>query len=125
MKLLKSSFFWTSLIIIVSIGIGISLLPKSIDMDLEKIGNGNKSVVFVYDYGLAISNQQTTEINKAQTMVGDTITFLIAKTGDPKGEQFIRKYNSSAPELLFFDEEGKIIDREFAVIKAEDLIKKL
>ena len=124
MKFLKSKTLWTLCAIFLSLWVGIALLPKPIDMDLEKVGKGKKAVVFVYDYGLAISNPQTIEMNKAREMLGDNITFLIAKTGNPEAEKFMRRYNASAPELLFFDGNGKIFDREFAVIKAEEIIEK-
>jgi len=51
-------------------------MPKPIDRNLEKIGNGQKSVVFVYDPNLVVSNQQATEISKARKLIGEQANFL-------------------------------------------------
>ena len=68
MKILKSKLFWTVLSVAASLAAILSLMPKLIDMNLERIGKGQKAVVFVYDLNLAASHQQTTEINKAQLL---------------------------------------------------------
>jgi len=66
------------------IAVASTFIPKPIDTDLEKIGNGQKSVVFVYDPNLVVSNQQATEISKARKLIGEQANFLIVKIKDLK-----------------------------------------
>ena len=96
-------------------------LPTPIDDDLTKIGNGKKSVVFIYDLNRVVSNQQTIEINNAKANLGDTVNFLATRTGYPATEELVEKYNAQSVELLFFDENGELFKRQFAVAEAEDL----
>lgn len=100
-------------------------MPKPIDMNLEQIGKGKPSVVFIYDPNLSVSNQQATEINKAREIVGERFIFLIAKTGNPNIEGFKRQHNAESPDLLFFNDDGKISDRKTAYLSAEELVKTL
>ncbi len=126
MNILKrNSFYWIILSVIAFVIVFLSHMPKPIDMNLEKIGNGQKAVVFVYDPNLAISYQQATEINKARKILGEQAIFLIAKTGDPKGEGFKKRYHARSPDLLFFNREGELIDRQTALLSAEELTGKL
>ena len=94
-------------------------------MDLDKIGNGQASVVFVYDPNLAISNQQATEMNSARDSIGEKVTFLILQAGNPKTESFKKYYQAGPPELLFFNGGGELIDRKMALVSAEELIENL
>ena len=94
-------------------------------MNLEKIGNGQKSVVFIYDPNLAVSNQQAIEMNKARELIGEKAILLIADIGDPNSKDFRKQYQARAAELLFFDKVGELLDRKTAVIYAGDLTRKL
>jgi hypothetical protein len=91
-------------------------------MNLEKIGSGKVSVVFIYDPNLVVSNQQTIEINKARDIIGDKVIFLIAKVGDPKSEGFRSRYQASSKDLLFFNANGQLTDRKVALVSAEQLL---
>ena len=84
-------------------------MPKPIDRNLEKIGNGQKSVVFVYDPNLVVSNQQATEISKARKLIGEQANFLIVKIGDPKREGFKNTYRVSSADLLFLTVMGSYL----------------
>ena len=66
----------------------INLMPDSIQGDLERIGNGQQSLVFVYDLNLAASNLEALEINEAQSVSGDTANLLIVRAGDLKSCRF-------------------------------------
>lgn len=101
----------------------INLMPKPIDMNLEKIGNGQESVVFIYDPNLLVSNQQATEINRAREIISKKINFLIAKAGDPNSRDFREHYRASSAELFFFDGDGELIHRQLALINAEEFMK--
>ena len=125
MKFIKNKYSLTILSIIGFIAIFLFLMPKPIDMNLSKIGNGKKSVVFIYDLNLVVSNQQTIEINKAREIIGEQVTFLIAQTGNPESETFKKRYNARSPEILFFSSNGNLIDRQIALINSEELVKKL
>lgn len=125
MKLLKNKYLWILLSIIASIIVVSTLMPKPIDMNLEKIGDGQKSVVFVYDPNLAVSNQQAIEINKAIKIIGEQVNFLIVKIGDPESESFKNKYRVRSADLLFFDGDGELFDRQVALLNAELLVEKL
>ena len=125
MKLLKNKNLWIILTIIAFFLVAFTFIPKPIDTDLEKIGNGQKSVVFVYDPNLLVSNQQATEINKAKTIIGEQANFLIVKIGDPKRERFKNTYRVSSADLLFFNGDGELFDRQVALLNAELLIEKL
>jgi len=96
-------------------------LPASIDDDLDKIGNGKKSVVFVYDLNRVVSNQQTIEINKAKEELGDTVNYLVSRTGYPATDRFVQNYKAESAELLFFDENGELFERKFALVNAGEL----
>ena len=102
-----------------------TLMPKPIDMNLEKIGDGQRSVVFVYDPNLAVSNQQAIEINKAIKIIGEQVNFLIVKIGDPESESFKNKYRVRSADLLFFNGDGELFDRQVALLNAESLVEKL
>lgn len=126
MNIMKNKkIFWTIFSIVAVILVCIALLPKPIDMNLEQIGNGQKAVVFVYDSNLLDSNRQATEMNKARKYIGDQAIFLIARTGDPDGEDFKSRYQARSLELLFFNKKGELIDRQIAVLSAEELTGKL
>lgn len=125
MIILKNKYFWIILLMVAIVSIVLNSLPKPIDTNLEKIGNGQNSVVFVYDLNLAVSNQQATEINKAREQIGDQATFLILKAGNPKTADFRKHHNANPPELLFFNRNGTLIDRKLAVMSAAELIEAL
>lgn len=125
MKLLKNKYFWAILSIIAFIIVVSTLMPKPIDMNLEKIGNGQKSVVFVYDPNLVVSNQQAIEINKARKIIGEQANFLIVKAGDPESKSFRKRYHARSSYLLFFNGDGELVDRQVALLNAEELIEKL
>lgn len=118
---MKYQFVWVPLLIIAIIVIFIALMPKPIDMDLEKIGNGKKTVVFVYDPNISVSSQQSAEMNRARSLVGEDVIFLVAKTGVPAGNDFMKHYNARVTDLLFFNMEGELINREMALLSAEEL----
>ena len=122
MKILKNKYLWTVSLVIALVIIFLALMPKPIDMNLEKIGDGQESVVFVYDPNLAVSNQQVIEINKVHEALGEKVTFLIAKEGDPNSESFRKRYRAHPAELLFFNCNGELIDRKVALVSAEEFI---
>lgn len=96
-------------------------LPASFDNDLNQIGNGKKSVVFIYDLNLVVSNQQTIEMNNAKAELGDTVNYLVSRTGYPATDKLIQTYEAESAELLFFDESGNMFERRFALVNAADL----
>ncbi|PKI01347.1 hypothetical protein [Glaciecola sp. 33A] len=96
-------------------------LPASIDNDLNQIGNGKKSVVFIYDLNLVVSNQQTIEINNAKAELGDSVNYLVSRKGYLATDKFMQNYKAESAELLFFDKSGKIFKRKFALVNAVDL----
>jgi len=96
-------------------------LPASFDNDLNQIGNGKKSVVFIYDLNLVVSNQQTIEMNNAKAELGDTVNYLVSRTGYPATDKLIQTYEAESAELLFFDESGNMFERRFALVNASDL----
>jgi len=123
MKILKNKFFLTAFSVMALVVIVINLMPKPIDMNLEKLGNGQPSVVFVYDPGLGVSNQQAIEINKARDVIGDKVNFLIVKDGDPTSGGFRARYRARSADLLFFNADGEFIDRKVALLSAEEFIE--
>jgi hypothetical protein len=96
-------------------------LPAPIDNDLNQIGNGKKSVVFIYDLNLVVSNQQTIEMNNAKAELGDSVNYLVSRTGYLATDEFMQNYMAESAELLFFDKSGKIYKRKFALVNAADL----
>ena len=123
--LLRSKFLWTLVLASILVVGLIALMPKPIDMDLTKIGNGKKAMVFVYDPNLVASIEQTAQIDSARQMLGEQVNFLIAKTGDPDGEAFKKRFQASSLDVLFFNQNGTLIERQFAVLSAQTLSKKL
>lgn len=98
-------------------------LPAPFDNDLNRIGNGKKSLVFIYDLNLVVSNQQTIEMNNAKDQLGDTVNYLVLRTGHPATDEFMQNYKAESAELLFFDESGEISKRKFALVNAAELTK--
>ncbi len=94
-------------------------------MDLSQIGNVKTSVVFIYDINIIESNQQSAEMNKAKETIGDNANFLIARTGYPETASLMERYDAQIAQLLFFDENGQLRTRKFAVIPANQLIDTL
>ncbi len=125
MNIFKKTSFWVIVSIIGFGFIAFSLIPKPIDTNLDNIGNGQKSVVFVYDANLTVSNQQTVEINKARETLGERVNFLLAKPGDPRAESFLKHHLALSTDLLFFNESGELVDRQVALLSAEELIESL
>ena len=114
-----------TLLIIGSIAVFVAVfiwsLPAAIDNDLNQIGNGKKSVVFIYDLNRLVSNQQTIEMNDAKADLGDTVNYLVSRTGYPATDKFMQNYKAVSSELLFFDESGELFKRKFALVNAADL----
>lgn len=122
---MKNKYLWTVLSIIALIVVVATFLPEPIDMNLKKIGNGQKSVVFVYDPNLTVSNQQATEMNRAREIIGQQANFLIVKAGDPTSNNFKEEYQTRPADLLFFNGDGELVDRQVALFNAEALIEKV
>ena len=121
----KQKVLWTLAFIAVVLAAFISLLPEPIDIDLTNIGNGKKSVVFVYDPNLVVSNQQSIQLNDAKQVIGDNANFLIARIGYPATEEFMQRYNAERAEVLFFDASGELAERRFAPVNANALVEAL
>ena len=68
-----------------------------------------------------VSSQQSAEINKELSLVSEDTIFLVAKIGDPAGNNFMRHYNARAADLLFFNIEGDLVNRKTALLSAEEL----
>ncbi len=122
---MKNKYLWIVVSVIALITVAAALLPEPIDTNLEKIGNGQKSVVFVYDLNLAVSNQQANEINRAREMIGEQANFLVVKAGDPTRDDFKDQYRARSADLLFFNGDGELVDRQRALLNAEALIEKV
>jgi hypothetical protein len=108
-------------LIAIFVAASIWTLPAAIDNDLNQVGNGKKSVIFIYDLNRVVTNQQTIEINKAKTDIGDTVNYLVSRTGYPATDKFMQNYKAESAELLFFDESGELFKRKFALVNAADL----
>jgi hypothetical protein len=122
---MKNKFLWIALSVIALLILIVTLLPEPIDTNLEKIGNGQNSVVFVYDLNFAVSNQQATEINRAREMIGEQANFLVFRAGDPRRDGFRNEYQARSADLLFFNGDGELVDRQRALLNAEALVEKL
>lgn len=119
---MKKTAFILGLVLLVVLGFIFSL-PAPIDNDLNKIGQGKPSVVFVYDPNRVVSNQQALEFNKAQDILGENINLLIARTGYPETQAFREQFQADIAEVLFFNESGALISRTFAPVDAEALAR--
>jgi hypothetical protein len=108
-------------LIAIFVAASIWTLPAAIDNDLNQVGNGKKSVIFIYDLNRVVTNQQTIEINKAKTDIGDTVNYLVSRTGYPATDKFMQNYKAESAGLLFFDESGELFKRKFALVNAADL----
>src|SRR6056297_2446396 len=122
---MKNKYLWIALSVIALVIAVATLLPEPIDTNLDKIGNGQNSVVFVYDPNFAVSNQQATQINRAREMIGEQANFLVFRAGDPRREGFKNEYQARSADLLFFNGDGELVDRQIALLDAETLIEKL
>ena len=92
-------------------------------MTHEQIGTGKPALVFVYDPNLGVSTSQPEQMNIARDQIGDQVFFLIARIGTPEGDKLIAEHNARPPELLLFDSSGRLIQRQFALIEASQLIQ--
>ena len=100
----------------------LTMMPKGFKTTHEDIGMGKVAVVFVYDPNLAVSNTQTEQMNEARDHLGDNVVFLLARVGDPDGEKLIAKHNARTAELLLFDSSGSLVERQFGVVGANQLM---
>ena len=125
MNLLKSKLLLTLVVIVALMAGLLTMMPKPIARNLEAIGQGQKAVVFVYDPNLLASNQQATAINQARAAGADDVLFLAARTGDPAGEAFKQRYQAESLDLLFFDAQGTLVDRDEALLSADELLARL
>ena len=92
-------------------------------MTHENIGTGKPVLVFIYDANLAVSISQPEQMNIARDQLNNNAFFLIAKIGTVEGNQFIAEHSARAGELLLFDASGKLVNRQYALVSAEDLIQ--
>jgi hypothetical protein len=122
---MKSKFLWSVLPVIALIVVVVMFLPKPIDTNLEKIGNGRASVVFIYDPNLVVSNQQATEMKTARETIGEQANFLLVRAGDPTTDDFKQQYQTRSADLLFFNDNGELFGRDVAVVPAEVLIERV
>ena len=118
---------WTVIGVIVSIVVLLSLvfmaMPRGFQMTHEDIGTGKPALVFIYDVNLVVSISQPEQMNIARDQLNDTAFFLIAKFGTVEGNQFIAEHSARAGELLLFDASGNLVNRQYALVSAEDLIQ--
>ena len=98
-------------------------MPKGFKMSHEQIGTGMPALVFVYDPNLAVSINQSEQMNKARDQLSGQVFFLIAKIGTPEGDQLIAEHRASPAELLLFDPSGRLIKRQFALKNSSELIQ--
>jgi hypothetical protein len=125
MDVMKSKYLWTASIIVAMIVLVAAFLPKPLDTNLEEIGNGQRSVVFIYDPNLVVSNQQANEMKRAREITGEKANFLVVRAGDPTRDDFKEQYQTRPVDLLFFNGIGELVDRRVALINAEALIEKV
>ena len=125
MNLLKSKLLLTLAVIVALMAGLFTMMPKPIPRNLEAIGQGQKAVVFVYDPNLLASNQQAKAINQARAAGVDDVLFLAARTGDPAGDAFKQRYQAESLDLLFFDAQGALVDRDEALLSADELLARL
>lgn len=122
---MKNKYLWSVLPVIVLIVAVAMFLPKPIDTDLEKIGNGQGSVVFIYDPNLVVSTQQASEMKSAMERIGDRANFLLVRAGDPTTDDFKQQYQTRSADLLFFNGDGELFGRDVAVVPADVLIERI
>lgn len=125
MEIMKSKYLWTAFTIIALIIAAAAFLPEPIDTNLEKIGNGQRSVVFIYDPNLVVSNQQAVEMKRAREIMGEQANFLVVRAGDPTRDDFKEQYQTRSADLLFFNGDGELVGRQVALFDAEALIEKV
>lgn len=116
-------FISTITAITVLLGVMYMVSPEGFKMTHEQIGTGKPALVFVYDPNLGVSTTQPEQMNIARDQLGDQVFFLIARIGTPEGEKLIAEHNARPPELLLFDSSGRLIQRQFALIEASQLIQ--
>jgi hypothetical protein len=95
-------------------------LPKGIDMDLDKIGDGKPALVFVYDANLSVSGMQTETINRIRSDF-EQVHFLVADIGRPQAQAWLQLHQARPAELFFIDAQGTVRQRQHAPLTAEDL----
>ena len=125
MDIMKNKYLWTAFTIIALIIAVAAFLPEPIETDLERIGNGQRSAVFIYDPNLVVSNQQAVEMKRARESIGEQANFLVVRAGDPTTDDFKEHYQTRSADLLFFNSEGELVDRQVALFDAEALIEKV
>lgn len=96
-------------------------LPRGLDMDLDKIGDGKPAIVFVYDNNLSISNAQAGELDKIRDFFEDRLHLLVADTGRPQAYQWIAHHQARPADLFFFDAQGQLRHRQPAPLTADEL----
>lgn len=101
--------------------LGVFNLPRGFDMDLNKIGAGTPTVVFVYDNNLSVSGVQSEEMDKIRDRFEGHLQFLVADTGRPQAQRWMSQYQARAAELFFFDAQGGLQHRQSALLAAEEL----
>ena len=98
-----------TLVIIVAAGaLIIGLLPKGIfSDDLSQIGAGTPVAVLVYEPAHPTSIG-VMDLMRAARRDNPGVTFLVATSGTPEGQAFIRHFNMPPTgALLFFDAQGQ------------------
>lgn len=113
----------TVLFIAAMVALAVMTLPRGFDTDLSKIGAGKPVLVFVYDPNLAVSNQQTMEMDKAREIFTDGLHFLVADIGRPDTQQFMRRYQAEPTQLLLFAADGSLLERTQSLITAEQFLQ--
>lgn len=98
-----------TLMIIVAAGVFIiSMLPKGLfSDDLSHIGTGTPAAVLVYEPAHPTS-MAVMDLMREARRDKPGVTFLVATSGTPDGQAFIRHFNTPPTgTLLFFDAQGE------------------
>ncbi|MDH5480730.1 MAG: hypothetical protein OEX11_08225 [Nitrosomonas sp.] len=120
---------WPKLItfslILLTIAIAVSLLPRGFSQDLSVIGQGTNAVVLVHDSNILQSADTMVAMNAVRDDFDDRIAFIIADLNTPDGRQFADSHGLGPVALAFFASNGDRLQVLYNEQTAESLRKNL
>lgn len=113
-------------VILVVAALGLTLWfikGKSFPMNLDRIGQGTPTLVFIYDKELVASGEQMASLSQVRDELEPGVLILVADTALPATQQLMREYQSPVISFLLFDGQGQLIDQHSGLLAPNQLLQ--
>lgn len=95
-----------TILVLGTLWLGVSNLPRGYSRDLSQIGKGKNVAVLVHDHNLMGSVEFMETLNKLRPEYATSVEFIVADLTSPEAQTFAATYNVSSVTLVFFAPDG-------------------